>query len=123
MSSLPALLLCLSPVAVDGDTIHCAGAKPALRVSGIDAPELPGHCRTGRVCAPGDPFKAKADMAALLASGKVQYRILKHDLYGRLVVVVYVEGKNASCTMIASGDAIFKPTWDARHIVKKECGL
>ena len=123
MSILAALLLCASPAVTDGDTFRCAHVAHSMRISGIDAPEMPGHCRPGRVCAPGDPLTARADLAALLASGPVRYRVLKHDLYGRNIVVAYVGGRNISCAMVSSGDAVFKPTWDARHIVKKECGL
>lgn len=38
----------------DGDTIRCGAER--IRLLGIDAPELPGHCRSGRACAPGDPY-------------------------------------------------------------------
>lgn len=37
----------------DGDTIRCRGER--IRLLGIDTPELPGHCRQGRDCVPGDP--------------------------------------------------------------------
>lgn len=34
----------------DGDTIRCNGER--IRLLGIDTPELPGHCRQGRVAYP-----------------------------------------------------------------------
>jgi len=123
MSALSALVLCLMPVAVDGDTLHCSNRKSSLRITGIDSPEMPGHCRTGRVCAPGDPVKAKESLAVILATGKVRYRPLKRDLYGRTVAVVYANRVNVSCAQISSGNAIYKPAWDTAQIVKKECGL
>lgn len=122
-ATLAALVLCATPVAVDGDTMHCAGLKPAIRITGIDSPEMPGHCRKTRVCAPGDPFKAKAALVALLASGPVYYRPLKTDLYGRTIAVVYANGTNVSCVQLANANAIYKPTWDEKHIIRTECGL
>lgn len=44
---------CVSPTVVDGDTLRCGSTR--IRLSSIDAPELPGHCRPGRECTPGDP--------------------------------------------------------------------
>jgi endonuclease YncB( thermonuclease family) len=117
---MSALLLCLAPVALDGDTIRCANVGPALRMTGIDAPELPGHCRVGRTCAPGDPVKAKTDLQAAM-KGTVRFRILKVDVYRRIVVAVYYRGQNLSCRQLASGNAIYKPEWDSGKIVAKEC--
>src|SRR3546814_4753345 len=31
------------PTVVDGDTLRCGGTR--IRLQGIDAPEMPGHCR------------------------------------------------------------------------------
>lgn len=45
---------CQSVSVIDGDTFNCDGQR--VRMAGIDAPELPGHCRPGRDCTPGDPF-------------------------------------------------------------------
>lgn len=122
MSIIAAALICIAPVAIDGDTVRCEGVRKPLRISGIDSPEMPGHCRRGRVCAPGDPHKAKAAMAALI-KGKVTYDVIKVDLYGREIVVMYADGVNVSCSQIASGNAIFKPTWDAGKRIKAECKL
>lgn len=41
---------------VDGDTLRCDGGR--VRLLGIDAPELPGHCAPNRDCAPGDAFES-----------------------------------------------------------------
>lgn len=113
---------CVRPVALDGDTIKCAGGL-RIRMSGIDAPELPGHCRATRVCAPGDPVKAKVDLANLMVGKRVTYRTIKLDLYGRTVAVVYVRSFNASCAQLAAGNAIYKPKWDTGGHIKRECGL
>lgn len=121
-AATPILQRCTEPMAIDGDTIKCASGI-RLRMSGIDAPELPGHCRAGRTCAPGDPAKAKADLAKLLAGKRVTYRAIKVDLYGRTVAVVYVRKVNASCAQLAAGNAIYKPQWDTGWHIKRECGL
>src|SRR3546814_15093835 len=57
------------PTVVDGDTLRCGG--PRIRLQGIDAPAMPGHCRTGRVCAPGAPY-ASPDNLRQPASGGVR---------------------------------------------------
>jgi endonuclease YncB( thermonuclease family) len=46
----------------DGDTIRCGDER--IRLLGIDAPELPGHCRSGRNCAPGDPYASTSSLTA-----------------------------------------------------------
>lgn len=40
--------LCHWPKVIDGDTIHCRYTR--VRLAGIDAPEMPGHCQPGRAC-------------------------------------------------------------------------
>lgn len=123
MPALAALALCLSPVAIDGDTLKCAGLPASIRITGIDAPEMPGHCRKLRVCAPGDPYRARAAMRAAVATAKVEYRPLGIDRYKRTIAAVYADGVNVSCMMVSTGNAIYKPTWDKGKITKKECGL
>jgi endonuclease YncB( thermonuclease family) len=50
----------------------------------IDAPEMPGHCRPGRVCVDGDPYAAKAKLQELLTvSGGIHCKDEKKDVYGR----------------------------------------
>lgn len=33
---------------IDGDTFDCGSTR--IRLHGIDSPEMPGHCRSGREC-------------------------------------------------------------------------
>ncbi len=119
----PAPRRCILPEAIDGDTIRCGqrGHRISHRLLGIDAPELPGHCRTGRVCAPGDPFAARAALAAALNQGRVTVQSFGTDLYHRQLSIVRARGVNLSCAQIASGNAIFKPTWDKASRIKREC--
>lgn len=121
LSAAPATPSAQKCSAIDGDTIRCGKIK--YRLSGIDSPELPGHCRKGRDCAPGDPFAAKANMVALIAQGPVTFHRIKKDLYSRWVVIAHVGKINLSCAQISSGNAIYKSNWDDGGLVKKECGL
>lgn len=111
-------------LAIDGDTIVCrVGLKRVhLRLNGIDAPELPGHCRPGRHCAPGDPFASKANMAAMVTGKRVHWLNLGTDKYGRTIAEVKVGRVDVQCEQLRGGFAIYKPRWDNQHVVAKTCG-
>jgi len=94
---------CPNPYVVDGDTIHCGERR--IRLAGIDAPELPGHCRDGRNCAPGDPIAAR-DYLSRMARGAVTCRAIETDVYGRTVARCDADGRDLSCAMLAAGHAI-----------------
>ena len=70
------LFICAQALAIDGDTLKCAflndGRAVNVRLAGIDAPELPGHCRRGRDCAPGDPYVSKRVLQILADAGTVE---------------------------------------------------
>lgn len=100
-----ATFACSAPVAVDGDTLHCAGIG-LVRLTGIDAPELPGHCRRGRVCTPGDGRASQHALAQLVRRGAVVCRDQGRDRYGRTLGQCSVRGSDLSCTMVASGFAV-----------------
>lgn len=53
---------------VDGDTLRCDGGR--IRLLGSDAPERPGPCAQGRLCAPGDPVAATRSLRDGLGSGR-----------------------------------------------------
>lgn len=110
---IPALLLCLSPVAVDGDTLRCG--HELVRLNGIDAPELPGHCRTGRVCTPGDGWASKRVLHSLVRRGEVRCAGVGRDGYGRVLARCEAGGLDLSCAMIERGQAV------ARY-ARIECG-
>ena len=111
MPAMPPAIVCESPRAIDGDTIACANLPQNVRLLGIDAPEMPGHCRPGRVCTPGDPFAAKAVLAALLASGEVLVRPGGHDRYGRILARVTAGPVDTSCRLMALHVAIPRYGW------------
>lgn len=105
-----ASFVCAAPIAVDGDTLRCGGgaAHPRylVRLLGIDAPELPGHCRAGRVCTPGDGAASTRAMAALIAGGTVVCAPQGRDSYGRVLASCSAGGVELSCAMVARGFAV-----------------
>lgn len=104
---------------VDGDTLRCG--KERIRLIGIDAPEMAGHCRKGRICAPGDPLRSKDSLAAAVRGRSLQINRMGTDRYGRTLGVVYAGGRNLSCHQLGSGNAIYKPKWDDGGVIAKEC--
>lgn len=111
MILLAASALCL---AIDGDTIVCRVGleRVHLRLNGIDAPELAGHCRKGRICAPGDPIASKQNLARLIEGRTVRWDHLGHDRYGRTIAQAYVGNTDLSCAQLRAGQAIYKAKWD-----------
>lgn len=98
--------LCENLQVVDGDTIRCQSER--VRLVGIDAPEMPGHCRAGRVCTPGDPFRSKERLQELTAEGAITCRREGQDRYGRTLARCSAPTGDISCAMVASGMAILR---------------
>ncbi len=127
------VLECNRPVVIDGDTIRCSSPAPVtIRLIGIDAPELPGHCRPGRFCVPGDGHAARRNLERFVALGsgtrarrpvRLQWIDLGRDFYGRRLGVVYADGYNLACFQLASGHAVYKAHWDKAGRIARECGL
>lgn len=107
-------------IAVDGDTLNCGGER--IRLIGIDAPEMPGHCQEGRECAPGDPLASRASLG-VLARGKAEIERDGRDHYGRTLARVRVNGTELSCAQIAAGHAIYRQEWDQFGQVGVSCGV
>ena len=105
--------------AIDGDTLKCSEIG-RVRLLGIVAPEMPGHCRKGRVCARGDPNASKKALEKLVARG-VTISPVTRDRYGRTVAQVYAGDKNLACEQLRRGMAVYKPQWDNGHRLAKEC--
>jgi endonuclease YncB( thermonuclease family) len=95
---------CADPRVVDGDTLRCGGTR--IRLQGIDAPELPGHCARGRACTPGDPFASTDNLRALVSGATMVCRQTDTDRYGRTVARCSVRGRDLSCAQIAGGFAV-----------------
>lgn len=120
------MILALSAfcLAIDGDTLVCRVGleRVHLRLNGIDAPEMPGHCRKGRHCAPGDPAASKANLAHLIAGQTVTWVDLGKDRYRRTIAQAKVGSTDLQCAQLGGGFAIYKPRWDNFKTTARACG-
>lgn len=107
--------LCAAALAIDGDTLRCSNIEAArgrVRLARIDAPELPGHCRSGRDCAQGDGVKSRDGLARLIRGTPVKCRQVdasprntgfqSHDPYGRIVARCSVGGRDLGDAMLSA---------------------
>lgn len=98
---------CAFPKVIDGDTIHCGSKK--IRLQGIDAPEMPGHCRPGRECTPGDPHASTANLRRIIGwFPELHCRQTDIDGYGRIVARCEVDAVDLSCQQVADGHAVYR---------------
>lgn len=104
-ATLAALFICAAPQAVDGDTLRCRGLG-LVRLLHIDAPELPGHCRPGRACTPGDGYASTAHLTHLIQHRPVRCAPTGRDTYGRILASCLAAGTDISCAQVSSGHAI-----------------
>jgi endonuclease YncB( thermonuclease family) len=102
-----AVLLCVVAYVNDGDTLRCQDGT-RIRLSGIDAPELAGHCRPGRACAPGDPMASKQALERL-AIGKTLRCTPDGTSYNRVTAWCMAGRVDLSCAQVAGGYAL---RWD-----------
>ena len=104
------LFSCAVQAVTDGDTFRCSNGV-RVRLSAIDTPEMPGSCRAGRSCAPGDPHAARAALSRLI-SGKTVRCEPAGSTYNRVAAWCSVGGMDLSCAMVRSGHAIRLPQYD-----------
>jgi endonuclease YncB( thermonuclease family) len=97
----------------DGDTFRCTNGT-RVRLSSIDTPEMPGSCRPGRACAPGDPYAAKAALQHLIGRKTVQCEKVGMS-YNRVAAWCSVNGTDLSCAMVRNGHAIRLPQFDTKR--------
>jgi micrococcal nuclease len=102
----------------DGDTIRCGDER--IRLLGIDAPEMPGHCRPGRQCVAGDPYASTDSLDDAMASSMTIERA-GSDHYGRTLAIVAGPKGDLSCRQLNHGRAIYKPQWDNGLRVARTC--
>ncbi|NIJ34306.1 thermonuclease family protein [Sphingomonas oligoaromativorans] len=109
--------ICAHALAIDGDTLACSNRPEHIRLARIDAPEMPGHCRRGRSCAPGDPIAARDALTALLDRGELRCEPVSasprggspFDRYGRIVARCTVAGVDVGEEQLRTGHAIQWP--------------
>ncbi len=111
--------------AVDGDTLRCRiDGQPrttANRLIGIDAPELPGHCRKGRACAAGDPHASTRSLARAVHRQTVILQPVGRDRYGRTLARAATKGGDLSCHQLRHRAAIYVQKWDTARQVQRTC--
>ena len=105
---------------VDGDTLRCAGER--IRLLGIDAPELDGHCRAGRQCVAGDAAASRLSLAEAMRGG-LRIERLGRDRYGRTLALVSGQRGDLSCWQLRRAQAIYKPAWDNRRRLASVCSI
>lgn len=110
ITALIAAASLLACTATDGDTLRCGDER--VRLIGIDAPELPGHCRQDRDCAPGDPWASKAALERTVRGRWVRLDRQGFDHYGRTLAFAFVGNRNLSCAQLQGGYAIYVERWD-----------
>src|SRR3546814_18539515 len=89
------------PTVVDGDTLRCGGTR--IRLQGIDAPELPGPCRPGRVCAPGDPYPSSDTLRQLVSGVGLSCHQTDTHTYSHLGSLCDVGGVHLACEQVRHG--------------------
>jgi endonuclease YncB( thermonuclease family) len=103
---------------VDGDTLRCGTER--IRLLAIDAPEMPGHCRSGRACAPGDPY-ASTESLRVASYGALTIDRVSVDRYGRTLARVTGERGDLSCWQLSKRQAIYRSKWDDGFAVARTC--
>jgi len=69
----------------------------------------------------GDGRASTDSLRAALRSGRVNYRVVAIDRFGRSVVMAWAGQVNLSCWQLLHGQAIYKPKWDNGGQVAREC--
>lgn len=80
----------------------------SVRLLGIDAPELAGHCRKGRNCTPGDGARARQILAAMVKRGAVACNPQGFDSYGRTLARCKIGTIDLSCELVRRDAAVFR---------------
>ena len=101
----PDTFTCTAPYIHDGDNIRCQETGRG-RLHGIDAPEMPGACRPGRSCTPGDPIASRDHLRSLIASGNIRCRRIETDHYGRAILQCWSGQTDLACAQVKAGHAI-----------------
>lgn len=107
MPAAAVLVLCLSPMVHDGDSIRCGSER--VRISNIDAPELAGSpkCQSRRGATAWCDFaageKARAALAEFVMGGPVMIQRQGTDHYGRTLARVTVNGIDAGEWLVRRG--------------------
>jgi endonuclease YncB( thermonuclease family) len=103
---------------VDGDTLRCG--RERVRLLGIDAPEMPGHCQGNRRCVAGDPFASRRSLIKA-AAGRLVIERFGTDRYGRTLGLVRGARGDLSCWQLQNGQARYRRDWDDGGALARRC--
>ncbi|WP_328592400.1 thermonuclease family protein [Flavisphingopyxis soli] len=103
----------------DGDTLRCQDER--VRLLGIDAPEMPGHCRQDRTCVEGDPLESKLALEQAIAQKRLTIERVAKDRYGRTLALVFADKQDVSCILLAGGYAVYVERWDNGRRIHNDC--
>lgn len=98
-----AAFLCLTPQAIDGDTLRCADGR-RVRLVAIDAREIDGTCNDVQACPSATYTDARRELARQV-EGRAVSCTATGTSWQRTVARCTVEGSDLSCTMVRSGTA------------------
>jgi endonuclease YncB( thermonuclease family) len=107
-----ALFLCLVASVTDGDTLRCDNGT-RVRIAGIDAPEMPGHCARYRQCTPGDPYASRNSLIALTQNKTLRCNSVGKS-YNRVLAHCYANGQSIGCAQVRRGQAVLRYSEKAR---------
>jgi len=105
-ASLPSITAALNLYVIDGDTVRTNGES--IRLIGFDTPETRGaQCEAERVLAyeASERLRQVIDQAATI---RIEYETTRagspsRDRYGRLLAVLFLEGRDAGVVLINEG--------------------
>lgn len=78
------------------------GYRMAIRVNGVDAPEIRGKCQTEKDAA---MIAKQFTVSALRGAKKIELNNIRRGKFFRLIADVYVDGRNLADMMIGEGIA------------------
>ena len=69
----------------------------------------------------GNGEAAKRSLREALRFGRLRYRVVSFDRFGRSIVMAWAGSVNLSCWQLNQSAATYKPKWDNGGLVAREC--
>lgn len=128
-----ALIACLSPWVIDGDSLRCRGRGGfvgEVRLLGIDTPDRTSSrpCREhfgNHVCDNAGAKRAKDMLIRIVAANRRSVRLepVTRDRYGRMVAEVWAGSTNLSCWQLERRVARYIVKYDDGHRIARACRI
>lgn len=121
MSAVAALVLCLSPTVMDGDTFRCANIPQKIRIAGIDAPDKSCNGRRQTNCLltgpRGDWTVSRDKLARLFRTNQpIMLRLYRGTTYGRSIAAVCIGRTNVGAFMVRNRYARYMAQWNGAGV-------